>query len=200
MNPPSLLPPWIVDDAAPEPAADPRGLADAFAAIGLAQPGARPSPELRERVIEGAQHPLRAFLDRAARLIDVPLERAADLLDRLADADFWPAEVAPGVCFVDLPTVPAAAGAVVGFVRVRAGRSFPAHAHLGDEVALVLQGALRTDDGREYHPGDHVLALAGSTHLPTALPGEDLVWLSVSREGIDFAPVGGRVMRPPSRG
>jgi anti-sigma factor ChrR (cupin superfamily) len=48
------------------------------------------------------------------------------------------------------------------------------HRHLGDEVILVLQGALRDDEGR-YGPGQVCRSRAGSVHTEEVLPGDDCI-------------------------
>ncbi len=51
------------------------------------------------------------------------------------------------------------------FLRARPGMSLPEHAHVGTELTLVLQGALR-DGGRVFGPGDVTDMDDEGTHNP----------------------------------
>lgn len=166
-------------------------LADAFAALALAEAPMTPSAGLREAVLEGAQSPLSAFAARLARLVDVSVERARELIARIADPAVWEPGVCDGMFLCHLPAGPSLAGAVVGFVRVTAGMRFPRHTHVGDEVVMVMQGGIHDESGAVYLPGDIVPAAAGTTHEFRALPGEELIYLAVVDEGVDFGPEGG---------
>lgn len=61
--------------------------------------------------------------------------------------------------------------------------------------SYLLQGCFEEDDGSVSGPGAVVVHAAGSEHAFTALPGPDLVYLAVIRDGVAF---GENVMRPGS--
>ena len=61
-------------------------------------------------------------------------------------------------------------------IRVRAGRSFPRHTHLGTELALVLEGSFHDEFG-EYKVGDLAIADETVEHRPTAASDQDWLWL-----------------------
>ena len=85
--------------------------------------------------------------------------------------------------------------AVVGFLKVQPRVAFPRHRHLGDETVVVVQGALRHGDGTVARLGDAHLWRAGSEHAFEALPGPELIYLVVIRDGVAFGDV---VIRPGS--
>jgi putative transcriptional regulator len=99
------------------------------------------------------------------------------LLD-LADAPRGPIDtsryswdvVAPGVRVATLKEDPSR-DLRACLVWADPGARHPAHRHRGDEVILVLQGALR-DERREYGPGSVCRSRPGSVHSEEAMPGE----------------------------
>src|SRR5262245_51956600 len=141
-----------------------------------------PAPELRTRLLDQLTSKGRfaRFAERTAQLLDISLERAHALLDRLDDLTlFEPAF--PGASFFWCEGGPAVANAVRGFVRVQAGTNFPEHEHIGDELVLVLQGTFH-DTTRDctHGVGDEVLMPAGTSHAYTVpADGPDLLKLSV---------------------
>jgi putative transcriptional regulator len=170
-----------------------RELADADAhALGLecladALPARARAASLRARVLaSAAQQPrLARFAAQVAELLDVGLERAHALLARLDHASAWTPEL-PGISFLWVDGGPRVADALRGFVRVHAGQEFPEHAHLGDEVTLVLQGGFEDPTrGRVFRPGDLDRMAAGTSHhFRAADGGVDLLKLSVVHAGI----------------
>jgi predicted ChrR family anti-sigma factor len=78
-----------------------------------------------------------------------------------------------------------ASGDATVLIRMRPGRSYPAHRHTGLEEVFILQGGY-SDDRGEHRAGDYVLNDAGSAHRPTALEGEDCVMIAVAHSGIEL--------------
>jgi anti-sigma factor ChrR (cupin superfamily) len=80
-------------------------------------------------------------------------------------------EVGPGIQLVELHSDPLRSmrGCLVW---ARPGAMTPRHRHLGDEVILVLEGALRDHRG-SYHAGQICRSRTGSTHTEEVLPGPD---------------------------
>jgi quercetin dioxygenase-like cupin family protein len=183
-----------------DPAGDAQLQADA-AGIGLlhlseALPAVAPPVSLRERILDGAHSEgrLARFAGAVAELLDVGLDKARALLDRIDDPAAWSHEL-PGISFLWVEGGPRVAVALRGFVRVDAGQEFPEHEHLGDEIVLVLQGGFEdVARGRVFRPGDIDRMPTGTSHGFRALPdGPDLLKLAVVQTGLralgqDFLP------------
>ena len=56
---------------------------------------------------------------------------------------------------------------------------------------MVLRGGVVTDDGTTHEAGDLIAMPAGSQHAFRSAPGEELLYLAIVEEGVDFAPSGG---------
>ena len=131
---------------------------------------------------------------RLRRLIDINIQRCTchlASLDRsgkvvlIDDAAAW--KVGPvGTQLIDLPSGPRIAHADAGFIRLPAGTKFPRHRHLGDEVALILQGGYVDSSGRELRPGDVDAKATGSEHAFTVFADVDLIQLVVLEKGIEI--------------
>ena len=173
-------------------------LVDAFAMSPALSPMLTPSPRLKLRLLEAIARPRYAFLDRVARMLDVARDQARSVLDLVDDATRWESG-GPGCWLIHLTGGPSLNDAVVGLVKVEAGVRFPRHVHVGDESVLVLQGGIRDDAGRISLAGDLVTMPASTEHEFEALPGEDLLYLAVVQEGVDFSPAGGGLILPRSR-
>jgi hypothetical protein len=170
------------------------GLRDFAAAHGLAQlsealDSVAPAPDARARLL--AEVPAKGRFDRfaeaTAKMLDLGIEQAKALLDRLQDPDASVfSDELPGISFYWCEGGPAVANAVRGFVRVKAGTAFPNHEHIGEENVLVLQGSfVDTSRGITFHVGDFDTMKAGTSHeyvVPEG--GPDLLKLSVTQEGL----------------
>ncbi len=125
------------------------------------------------------------FAEAAAKMLDLGIDQAKALLDRLHDTSLFESEL-PGISFYWCEGGPAVANAVRGFVRVAAGTNFPEHEHLGDEIVLVLQGSfVDTSRGITFHAGDSDIMKTGTSHsyyVPEG--GPDLLKLSVTQVGL----------------
>jgi quercetin dioxygenase-like cupin family protein len=130
------------------------------------------------------------FVARVGQLCDLPLQGADALVRSIDDAAKWITGPAGGVELFHIDAGPKLAGAVCGFVRIAPGSTFPAHAHAGDEVMLVLAGGLVIESGHEkgrtVRAGDELATKSGEEHLLRALPGPDLLYLVVVDKGIVF--------------
>jgi quercetin dioxygenase-like cupin family protein len=125
------------------------------------------------------------FAEQVADLLDLPIERARELLDDVDRSEVWEPAL-PGITRYWVEGGPRVRGAVRGFIRVDAGLTFPEHAHLGPESVLILQGSYRdTVDGQIYHPGDVSVMTEGSEHA-VEVPGDgiDLLKLVVAYNGV----------------
>lgn len=165
-----------------------RGLresADALSLLALALPEEPPPDGLWSRIeasLTGGR--FAAFVERTARLLDLPLEAATALLGGIDDAARWVVGPGPGVSLYHLTPGPAVADAVAGFVRIDPGATFPRHEHLGTERVLVLQGACFDDHGVRASCGDEIVGAAGASHVVTAEQGEPLIYLAVVEQGL----------------
>jgi quercetin dioxygenase-like cupin family protein len=146
-----------------------------------------PAPGARDRLLAGlpATGRFARFAEATAKLLDLGIEQAKALLDRLEDESLFQQEL-PGVAFFWCEGGPAVANAVRGFVRVEAGTRFPEHEHIGEERVLVLQGSF-VDEARglTFNAGDSDVMFAGTTHefyVPAG--GPDLLKLSVTQAGL----------------
>lgn len=146
-----------------------------------------PPPALRDRLLADvpATGRFARFAEAAAKLLDLPLEHAKALLDRIQDPGLFSAEM-PGVCFYWCEGGPAVANAVRGFIRVEAGVQFPEHEHMGDETVLVLQGSyVDSATGRTIQVGETSVMEAGTSHeFYVPANGPDLLKLSVTAHGL----------------
>ena len=86
------------------------------------------------------------------------------ILDRTLEKIGWEFEAVPGIETLWVEGGPAVANCIRGFVRMAPGAEFPHHRHVGDETALVLEGAVIDSTGNVYLPGDVVHMPAGSEH------------------------------------
>ena len=162
-----------------------RVAAEGLVALTLALPEAAPPPPLRDRILRSVSGVSRFddFAERTARIIDVAVDKARALLARIDDPAAWSDGPLPGVRLYHLDGGPAMANAVVGLVRIKPGSVFPEHTHQGTEVALVLQGSCVEGDGRVSRRGDLLQMESSSTHMLTALPGPDLVYVAAVQNG-----------------
>jgi quercetin dioxygenase-like cupin family protein len=146
-----------------------------------------PSAERRAQLMAAvpAQGRYERFAAQVAELLDVGLERARALLDKLDDVSLFSEEL-PGIALCWLEGGPGTSNAVRGFVRVAAGTRFPEHAHLGEEKVLVLQGSYFDPAcGRAFRPGDLAVMPPGTAHdYVVPADGPDLVMLSVTQVGL----------------
>jgi quercetin dioxygenase-like cupin family protein len=156
-------------------------------ALGDALEPEEPSAALRSRLMDELTSKGRfaRFAESTAQLLDLGLEQARALLDRLDDLSlFEPAF--PGAAFFWVDGGPRVTNAVRGFVRVQAGTDFPEHEHIGDEIVLVLQGTFVDTTCKTTHGvGAQVLMPAGTSHAYTVpADGPDLLKLSVTQQGL----------------
>jgi len=161
--------------------------AEALAALGLAPRAVQPTAGLRDRILFDASRSNRfePLVDRAARIVDVGAEKMSSLLAKIDDPSSWKESPLKGVAVFPLQGGPASADAIVRFIKIKPGSTFPEHSHLGDETVLVLQGScLETSSGRTARRGDVVEMARGTQHSVVALPGPDFVYLAVARRGI----------------
>ncbi|HET9624256.1 MAG TPA: hypothetical protein VFP84_22940 [Kofleriaceae bacterium] len=134
-----------------------------------------------------------AFSARMARLFDVTVDRARELLGLIERPASWVVQI-PGIALVHFDGGPAVAGADCGFVRMSPGAVFPPHGHLGEESVTILTGRVHdVTNNVMYGPGDECIQAEGTQHYLVCVGDEDCIYATRAMEGIT---VGGQRARP----
>jgi putative transcriptional regulator len=148
---------------------------ETVAAIGLTTAQEAPPAALRERLLASQKRGGRygIFADRIARLFDLPLADATELMKRIEDPAAWTAFLVEGLEMIPVTPGPDCAGAIATLVRIQPGATFPEHAHRGEETMVVLDGGFRepAEGGEEVWRGDEIFRADGTEHTLVALPG-----------------------------
>lgn len=150
-----------------------------------------PSPAVKQRLmasVGGGR--FEAFSARLARMYDVTVERARELLGLIERPASWIPQVVPGISFVDFEGGPAAAAADCGFVRLVPGALFPPHTHIGEEMTTILVGRIHDPvNNLTLGPGDDYVRAAGSSHHLVCIGDEDCIYASRAMDGIAIGGV-----------
>jgi hypothetical protein len=155
-----------------------------------------PSAEVKTRLMASiGDGRFEKFSARMGKLFDVTVDRAREILG-LADRNAsWEAAM-PGINLVHFNGGPAYAAADCGFVRLADGAQFPLHAHLGEEVSLILSGRLQVVEAngteRILVEGDELVEAQGTSHHLIAIGGE-CIFAARAMNGIE---IGGAPARP----
>ena len=153
-----------------------------------------PPPAVKARLLASVGGgPLERFAQRLGALFDVTVERARELLGLIERPASWEPQV-PGLALVHFDGGPAYAAADCGFIRLAPGAVFPFHKHLGDEVCVVLEGAIydATND-RMINAGEDYFQPTGAEHALINKGTVDCVFAARAMHGIE---VGGAPARP----
>jgi putative transcriptional regulator len=147
-----------------------------------------PAPDLKARLIASAGGGrFEKFADRMAKLLDVTIDRARELLGLIERPSSWENPV-PGVSLIHFDGGPAYAAADCGFVRIAPGCKFPWHTHRGEEVSVILSGAMRDVDGRVLRAGDELIHQQGTQHELAADGDEPVIYVARAMNGIEVGP------------
>jgi putative transcriptional regulator len=162
--------------------------------IGVAIEPVAPSPDVQQRLfasIGGGR--FEAFSARMARLFDVTVDRARELLGLIERPASWVPQI-PGISLVHFEGGPAATAADCGFIRLTPGAVFPPHTHLGEEAVTILSGRIHdvTND-RMVVAGDDYVQPEGTSHYLICVGDEDCIFASRAMNGI---AIGGSRARP----
>ncbi|TMQ04501.1 MAG: cupin domain-containing protein [Deltaproteobacteria bacterium] len=161
-----------------------------------------PSPAVKQRLmasVGGGR--FEVFAARMARMFDVTLDRARELLGLIERPASWIPQVVPGISFVDFEGGPAAAAADCGFVRLAPGAVFPPHTHIGEEMTTILAGRVHDPvNDRTIGPGEDYLRAAGTSHHLVCIGDEDCIYASRAMDGIAIAGTRVRPTREPPPG
>lgn len=161
----------------------------------LAEPTAPPPDVLARLVASTGGGRFESLSGRMAKLFDVTVDRAREILGLVERPASWEPAV-PGIALVHFDGGPAVTAADCGFVRIDAGGTFPEHTHRGEEVTLILSGRLRDIDGRIVGPGEELVHQQGTKHHLVVEGDEPCMYASRAMNGIEIAGV--RAV-PPSR-
>ena len=170
-----------------ELAAEVARISDDLADVAFGLPEDAPPAALKQRILDtvAKTNRFRRFADRLAELIKVGRDAAARLLSGIDDPASFEASMVPGISLYHLESGAALPAAVVGFIKIKPGVTFPHHEHVGDEIILVVQGSYRDSrDGSVHGVGDEVRNTKGSQHDLVALDGPDLIYLAIAFDGI----------------
>jgi putative transcriptional regulator len=165
-------------------------------ASGLVDLAVRPSPDVKARLMTSiGESRFEKFSARLANLFDVTVDRARELLGLMERKASWD-NAMPGLGLVHFDGGPAYATADCGFVRLAPGTSFPLHSHMGEEVSLILAGAIQDKHtGVIYRPGDEVVKPLESDHDVVSVGDEDAIYAARAMNGITIAGAPARPSR-----
>ena len=166
-------------------------------ALGAAIEPVAPPPEIKQRLlasIGGGR--FEQFSARLARLFDVTVDRARELLGLIERPASWVPQIIPGISLVHFDGGPGTAAADCGFIRLAPGAVFPPHTHLGEEIVTILSGRVHdvTND-RMLGPGDDYVQSEGTQHYKICVGDEDCIYASRAMHGIAIGGVRARPMK-----
>jgi len=188
-----LLPLYAVNALAADEAAeveravqaDPALAAELDSYLGLLTP-VTPSPDVKARLlasIGGGR--FERFADRMAKLFDVTVDRARELLGLVERDASWENPM-PGIALIHFDGGPACAAADCGFVRIQPGCTFPWHTHRGEEINVILSGTLRDSTGKVLQAGDELVQQASTQHDLTA-GNDEVIYVARAMNGIEVS-------------
>jgi hypothetical protein len=155
-------------------------------ALGAAIQPVTPSLHVKERLmaaVGGGR--FESYSARMARLFDVTVDRARELLALIERPGSWIPQVVPGISLVHFDGGPAAAAADCGFVRLTPGTMFPPHTHLGEEAVTVLSGKIEDVTNHVICvAGDDYVQAEGTSHYLVCVGTEDCIFASRAINGI----------------
>lgn len=164
--------------------------------LGAALAPVAPAPDVMTRLlasIGGGR--FEAFSARMAKLFDVTLDRARELLGLIERPASWIVQI-PGIALVHFDGGPSTAGADCGFIRMSPGAIFPPHGHLGEESVTILTGRVHdVTNNVMYGPGDECVQVPGTQHYLMCVGDEDCIYASRAMDGISLGGVRVRPMK-----
>jgi 2,4'-dihydroxyacetophenone dioxygenase len=96
--------------------------------------------------------------------------------------------------FIKLIKLNPITGQIILFIRSVPGAALQMHFHPGTVVVYTVQGAWTYDEGWVSEAGDVVFEVAGSTHSPRMVGGEDTVVFAVIEGALDFVDAAGNTI------
>lgn len=147
-----------------------------------------PSPDVKAQLLASVGGGrFEKFADRMAKLFDVTVDRARELLGLVERGTSWEHPV-PGISLIHFDGGPACATADCGFVRIAPGCTFPWHTHRGEEVNVILSGTVRDPDGKLLRAGDELVQPKDSQHDLTAEGDHEVIYVARAIDGIEVRP------------
>ena len=151
-------------------------------------PPVAPSPDVKARLLASVGGGrFEAFAARIAKITDVAIDRARELLGLIERPGSWEQPL-PGVSLIHFDGGPACATADCGFVQIAPGGTFPWHKHRREEVSVIIAGTVRDSSGRLYGPGDEMRQAAGSEHELKAEGSDTVIFIAIAFDGIELGP------------
>ena len=151
-------------------------------------PVTAPSPDVKARLLASTGGGrFEKLATRVASLLDVTLDRAHELLGLIERPASWEHPV-PGISLVHFAAGPAYAAADCGFVCIAPGATFPWHRHRGEEVSVILSGAMRDHEGKLMRAGDQLVQAEDTQHELTAEGDEPVIYVARAMNGIEVRP------------
>jgi len=171
-------------------AAESKALLETTSSLAGALVPRSPSPTIRARIFAAirANGRLHAHAERVARFFDFAVDKARALLDSIDEPAAWDPGPVPDVALMHFNAGAKLAQADTGLVRFPKGIAWPLHKHIGDEYMLIIEGAIREDDGTLHGPGSVLFRPAGSAHAFDVMPEVDCVSGVILYEGIEMPP------------
>ncbi|MBX3226999.1 MAG: cupin domain-containing protein [Labilithrix sp.] len=128
------------------------------------------------------------FVDRVARLFDLPVPETEALLARIESDEAWGPFLVPGTAIIPVVAGPRRAGAIATMVRVAPGVTFPEHTHRGVETMVVVDGGfVEAGSPVETWRGEEITRDDGTSHALVGLPGVPCVAAVLITGHADFA-------------
>ena len=161
-------------------------LASLQAAANIMVTPVAPSRSVLDRLMSSAgKGRFEQFTDRVAALYELSADRVRELFGLVERGTSWLPQL-PGIELMWFPGGLRYADADCGFIRLAAGKVFPPHTHLGDEVSIILAGQLQDlATGVIYNPGDEIaVAHSADEHLLKAIGTEDCIYAARAMNGI----------------
>lgn len=149
----------------------------------------RPAPDaVRDRLMASMQRGGRygVFVDRLARMFDLPVATVEKLVRKLDDPGAWKPGPSEGVEWIGVRAGPKYPNAVAAFGKLKPGARFPHHSHKGEETTLVMAGGFRDSSGVEVERGEELFEAPGTDHDFVVLDGEDCIAAVIAVEGVEF--------------
>jgi putative transcriptional regulator len=164
-------------------------------ALGSVTRPVAPPPDVLQRLLASVGGGrFEQFSARLARLFEVSLDRARELIGLIERPASWRPQI-PGISLVDFAGGPATANADCGFFRLSPGAIFPPHTHLGEELTIILAGQVRDmATNRVIGAGEDYVQAQGSKHYLVCVGDEDCIYAARAEGGIDLG--GGGRARP----
>jgi hypothetical protein len=153
----------------------------------------QPSHTVKQNLFSSirGEAPYAGFVQRLMVMFDLPrivIERILRSIPRHDDlpAIPWQESGLEGIYLYHFSGGPRVASSDCGLVYLKPGAIFPNHRHLGQEIALVVQGSILEEGKQLYHPGDKILKRAGSQHSFSATDDGPVIISVVLKKGITF--------------